>query len=76
MGEGWSGQGLGALTWSHAGPSPRLTPQTLCPNPTGLPSINVTTTPQSPPALEHPSPWLPRWAEEKPLRVLRPDMSA
>lgn len=42
----------------------------------GLPSLSVTTNPKSPPALKRPSPWPPMWAEEKPLRVLRPDESA
>lgn len=50
-------------------------PQTFCPL-AGQPSGNITTTPKSPPALECPSPWLPMYTEEKPLRVLRPEASA
>lgn len=62
-------------------PGPMPGPPASAPHPehpalAGLPSIGVTTNPKSPPARKRPSPWPPMWAEEKPLRVLRPDASA
>lgn len=63
----------GHLPGPTLGPPPGPTPQTFCPR---WPALSVTTNPKSPPALKRPSPWPPMWAEEKPLRVLRPDESA